>query len=168
MKTRMTIVGFILFAFVAIAVSPLAEGEVKKEKAESTEVTAKSADQDSTKVQESTVEPSLIVYYFHGTRRCVTCKKLEAYTQEAVDTAFVDELKSGALQWRSVNVDEDENKHFVDDYQLYTKTVILSRVKGGKEVEFKNLDKIWQLVRGEKEEYVKYIQDEVKAFLKES
>ena len=28
----------------------------------------------------------IIAYYFHGTRRCATCKKLEAYSKEAIET----------------------------------------------------------------------------------
>jgi len=130
---------------------------------------------DSTQVQteSETAQPAdsgasvVIAYYFHGTRRCPTCKKLEAYSQEAIETGFAGQLESGALKWRPVNIDEEGNEHFVQDYQLYTKSVILSKVKGEKEITWKNLDKIWTLVRGDKEAYLKYIQDEVTAFMGE-
>ena len=130
---------------------------------------------DSTKAQtESEItQPAdsgatvVIAYYFHGTRRCPTCKKLEAYSQEAIETGFAEQLESGALQWRPVNTDEEGYEHFIQDYQLYTKSVVLSRVNGDKELDWKNLDKIWTLVRGDKEAYLKYIQDEVTAFMGE-
>jgi len=105
-----------------------------------------------------------IAYYFHGTRRCATCKKLEAYTAEAVQDGFPELLKSGNLEWRAVNIDEDEFKHYIDDYKLYTKTVILSHIVDGKETEWKNLEKIWNLV-GNKDKYIKYVQTEIETFM---
>jgi len=52
----------------------------------------------------------------------------------------------------------------VQDYQLYTKSVVLSLVKDGKEVKFKNLDKVWQLLRN-KDKFYKYIKEETTNFL---
>ena len=34
----------------------------------------------------------LIVYYFHGDKRCMTCHKLENYTKEALDTYLQDKI----------------------------------------------------------------------------
>lgn len=105
-----------------------------------------------------------IVTYFHGDQRCATCLKLEAYSREAIESGFVDSLKAGVLQWRMVNYDQDENKHYIDEYQLYTKSLILSRMVDGKEVAWSNLDKIWTLV-GDKPQFVEYVQKETRAFL---
>jgi hypothetical protein len=52
-----------------------------------------------------------------------------------------------------VNFDDEVNRHFVNDYKLYSQSLILSRVRGGKEVAWANLDKIWTLV-GNKEEFL--------------
>jgi len=109
---------------------------------------------------------TVIAYYFHYTKRCATCMKLEAYSQEAVEGGFEKEIGSGKLEFRTVNVDEKENHHFIDDYQLFTKTLILSRVKNGKQTEWKNLDKIWDLVGNEKN-YKEYVTKEVADFLGE-
>ncbi len=124
--------------------------------------TAKIAEEKSDEAAANTV----IAYYFHSTRRCATCKKLEAYSQEAIESGFEKELESGKLEFKAVNVDEKENNHFVDDYQLYTKALILSRVKDGKQTEWKNLDKIWELVGNEKN-YKEYVTKEVADFLGE-
>jgi hypothetical protein len=107
---------------------------------------------------------TFIAYYFHGTQRCATCMKLEAYSQEALETGFEKELADSSLVWRVVNYDEKDNKHYIDDYKLFTKAVILSRVEDGEEVGWTNLDKIWQLVN-DKEEFVGYIQAETRAFI---
>ncbi|HOW59687.1 MAG TPA: nitrophenyl compound nitroreductase subunit ArsF family protein [Candidatus Omnitrophota bacterium] len=109
----------------------------------------------------------IVVYYFHGTFRCSTCNKMERHSREAIERAFKDELASGKLVFKSVNVESKGNEHFVNDYQLYTKALILSSVKDGKEIRSKNLDKIWQLVRN-REQYENYVRDEVSAFLREA
>jgi hypothetical protein len=108
-----------------------------------------------------TLAPKIIAYYFHGIRRCPTCLKLEAYSQEAIQTGFAEELKSGEMEWHVINIEESPNEHYEKDYQLYTKSVILSRVENGKETTWKNLEKIWELV-GDKGAFVKYVQDEVR------
>jgi hypothetical protein len=109
-------------------------------------------------------ESKFMAYYFHGNRRCSTCKKLEAYSSEAIEQAFAEKLKNGTLEWRAVNYDEKGNEHFIKDYQLYTKALILSHENGGKELEWKNLDKIWELV-GNKDKFISYVQNETRAFL---
>ena len=106
----------------------------------------------------------LIVYYFHGDKRCVTCHKLENYTKEVLDTYLQDKISSKELVWKTVNVDRPENRHNINDYNLLTKSVVLSEVVGGQEVRWKNLDQIWQLV-GDKDSYLAYIRDSISNFL---
>ncbi len=110
------------------------------------------------------VVDQLIVTYFHGDRRCATCQKLESYSHEAIVAEFGHELEAGTLVWRTVNYDQDDNKHFIDDYQLFTKALILSQMSDTVEVSWLNLDKIWQLV-GDKEEYVDYVQKRTRSFM---
>ena len=110
---------------------------------------------------------SVTAYYFHGAFRCSTCNKMEQYASEVIQNDFKDALASGKLEFKSVNIENKGNEHYVNDYQLYTKTLILSLVKGGKEIRSKNLDKIWEYVRN-KERYENYVRDEVAAFLKEA
>ena len=107
----------------------------------------------------------IIAYYFHGTQRCATCKKLEAYSREALEKGFPEEMADSTIIFTMINYDLDENKHYIDDYKLFTKALILSRVSGGNEVAWKNLDKIWQLVR-DKDEYIDYVRKEMSDFMK--
>lgn len=114
---------------------------------------------------EVTADGRVTAYYFHGTFRCPTCKKLEQYAKEAIETNFKDALASGQLAFKVVNVEDKGNEHFMTDYQLYAKSVVLSLTTDGKEIRFKNLDKIWEYV-GNKDRYENYVRDEVAAFLK--
>lgn len=106
-------------------------------------------------------------YYFHGSFRCPTCRKLERYSKEAIENNFKDALASGRLEFRTVNVEDRGNEHFVNDYQLYTKALVLSSVKDGKEVRSKNLTKIWELA-GNQQGFSEYVRVEVADFLKGS
>ena len=108
----------------------------------------------------------VIAYYFHGSFRCPTCRNLEQYSKEAIEDNFKKELDEGILIFKALNVEEKENEHFVKDYQLYTKSLVLSLVKDNKEVKFKNLDKIWEYVR-DKTKYMNYVKNEIENFLKD-
>ncbi len=107
----------------------------------------------------------LIVYYFHGTQRCANCIKIEAYTKETVDSSFASQLKDSTIVWQLVNTDEDANKHFRQDYQLFTKSVVLSDLADGKQIRWKNLDKIWEYL-GDKAAFQAYVRDAITGYLK--
>jgi hypothetical protein len=109
----------------------------------------------------------VIAYYFHGNFRCYTCHTMEQYSKEAIEANFKDALSSRKLEFKAVNVEERGNEHFTQDYQLYTKSLILSLVKDGKETKSKNLTKIWEYVRN-KQRFFDYVTEEVNNFLKEA
>ena len=111
-------------------------------------------------------EAKVIAYYFHTTSRCQSCYTIERYTKEAIESNFEDELSSGKLVFKLVNIEEKENEHFLSDYQLYTKSVVLSLVKDGKEIRSKNLKQVWELLRN-RDMFYKYIKEETRGFLAE-
>ena len=106
----------------------------------------------------------VVAFYFHGNVRCATCRKIEAYSDEAIASGFAEQLEAGQIEWRPVNIDEPDNKHFIDDFQLVTKSVVLVEYRDGKITRWQNLDKVWQLVRS-KEKFVAYVQDGTRDFL---
>lgn len=109
----------------------------------------------------------VIAYYFHGTFRCPSCHKLEQYAKEVIEADFKDALASGKLEFKVVNVEDKGNEHYASDYQLYTKSLILSLDKDGKEIKSKNLHKIWEYV-GNKQKYFDYVKKEIADLLKEA
>lgn len=106
----------------------------------------------------------VIVYYLHTTARCTNCLKIEAYTASAVTGGFGVPLSDGRLEWKVVNTDEPQNFHFVEDYELFTKSVVVSEVRDGKEVRWKRLDKVWDFL-GDQQAFEKYVKDEVRMYL---
>jgi len=106
-----------------------------------------------------------VVYYFNGDYRCRTCINMEKYALQALQQGFEKEMTNGELEWKPVNFDKPESKHFKKDYNLYTKAIIISAYNEGKEIRWKNCDKIWDLVNDPKQ-YIQYVQNEIQSFLK--
>jgi len=113
---------------------------------------------------EGNAAPKVIAYYFHGDFRCSNCYKIEKYSKEAIDKYFAKELESGELEYKIVNLDEKGNGHFAKDYKLYTKSLVISKITGGREVEYKNLEKVWNHL-GDKEAFYNYVKEEITKYL---
>lgn len=72
------------------------------------------------------------VLYFHGKQRCATCVAIEKNTKELLGTTFADELKSGKLVVKSVNIAKDEK--LADKYEVsWSSLIIVDYDKEGKE-----------------------------------
>jgi hypothetical protein len=162
-------IGIIAGIFVMICFLSCQAGQQRSQKPPTAkDVAAASAQNEAKKSDDpktpAIVENKIVVYYFRTTMRCPTCLKLESYAKSEIETAFADAIKKGKLEWKTVNVEDKGNEHFVDDYKLYTKSVIVSNLKDGRESSWKNLDRIWQLVH-EEARYREYIRSEVTACL---
>jgi hypothetical protein len=91
----------------------------------------------------------VVAYYFHGNTRCYTCRKIEGLSHDVVTSNFDPQLKSGHLEWQSVNVEQPGNEHLFDDYKLVTWSLVLVTYKNGKQTNYKNLTDVWTLVNNE-------------------
>lgn len=116
------------------------------------------------KGKEAKETSQFIAYYFFTNQRCASCLRIEQWAQEAVTRNFEDEIKSGRLQWRPVNIQQEENEHFIQDFQLFTKSVIIAEYRDGKPVRWENLQDVWQLLR-DKPKYLAYVAGGIKAFM---
>ena len=108
--------------------------------------------------------PRFIATYFYTNIRCPSCVTIEQLTEETIKSEFAVQLDSGLLAWRTININEEGNFHFVKDYSLITKSVIISEHENGEEVRWKNLNKVWELL-GEEEEFARYLKEEITAFM---
>lgn len=108
----------------------------------------------------------IIAYYFYGNQRCPTCINIETYTQESLNTYFKDELDSNLIVWKPVNVESPGNEHFVNDFQLNMKMVVLAKMHNGELKTWKKLENVWSL-SGDREAFLDFIKTETEAYLKE-
>ncbi len=84
----------------------------------------------------ATTNPSVAkveVIDFYGTHRCVTCKAIEANTKYTLDTYFSDPVKKGALVFKAVNVDKEENFDIAERFEATGTALFLNVIKDGKE-----------------------------------
>lgn len=109
-------------------------------------------------------ESSYTVYYFHTSARCTTCIQIEELARDVVQSDFAQQTQAGLLQFRSVDVQLPANRHFIQDYRLVTKSIVLVKEQDGRLVQWKNLNRVWELVWSESR-YRSYIRSEVAAFL---
>ena len=156
-------VGFALMLLLAVALT--AALAASPDSSPAATPPSKTAPQAAATTPEPAGAPHVVrVYYFHGRARCATCLKIEALSSAAVSNGFAQAVRDGKVIWDVVDTDEPENKHFVNDYQLYTKSLIVVDMVGDKQVRWKNLSDIWTLVRDEAA-FTRYVQDEVRGYL---
>lgn len=105
-----------------------------------------------------------VATYFRTNVRCKSCINIENYTKTTIEEVYKDIIKDGLLEFRMVNTDEPEHKHYIKEYSLYTKHVVLAEFVDGKQIRWKNLDRVWELLSDE-EVFRNYIEVEVSNFL---
>ncbi|MBA7565064.1 hypothetical protein ES708_06735 [subsurface metagenome] len=68
-----------------------------------------SSSDDSTKIE------NIEVYYFHGTRRCVTCIAVGEVSSELVKSKYEDNEN---VKFIEINIDEPGNEELVEKFQV--------------------------------------------------
>jgi len=164
---RLITMAIMLFVIAGFA---LLQAENSDDSVKATSITSEKMAADSSEknmaADDSVQTNKVIAYYFYGTRRCASCKKIEAYSKAAIEEGFAEELKNGTLEFIPINTDEKENKHYTKDYQLYTKSLVVSKIENGKELKWKNLAGVWQLLNTEAG-FKKYVRDEIGKYFEE-
>lgn len=117
--------------------------------------------------EEPNVAHRYVAYYFLTNKRCQSCLRIEKWTEASIHEYFKEDLESGSLDWRTVNVQKPENKHFIDDFQLYTKSVVIVEQQDGATIRWHNLDKVWHLLR-DQEQFSRYVFKEIQGFMEKS
>lgn len=65
------------------------------------------------------------VYYFHFTRRCMTCNNVEKVSKEAVEQQFADKVKAGEITFKSVNLDEKDGAALGAELKVEGQTLLI-------------------------------------------
>jgi uncharacterized membrane protein len=113
---------------------------------------------------DTTARAQTVVYYFHTSARCASCLRIEAWTKECLEKEFAFELKSGLLSWKPVDLEADGNIHFVEDFKLTAKTVVVCNYRDGMAGEYADLVDIWQFL-GDKGRFFLLVRAKVKEYL---
>jgi hypothetical protein len=76
------------------------------------------------------------VYYFHNTRRCETCKAVEAVTRKTLEENFAQQMKAGEITFQSLNIEDEENEPLARKLHVSGQTLLF--VKDGKKKDLTN------------------------------
>ena len=142
-------------------------GGCKKTENETTRATAEAvaAASSASAVAPANLTPdSIVVYYFHGNRRCRTCMGIQRAIQTTITERFAAETASGALVFREMNIDEPDNAHFVKDFGLSSSSMIVVAKSGDKTVKWENCSQVWPLAHRETE-LAAYTEKQIRSYL---
>jgi len=76
------------------------------------------------------------VYYFHVTRRCMTCKTVEAEAGKAISEYFPDKVKDGTIVYKVLNLEEGNNEKVAEGLGVSGQTLLVKH--GDKQVDITN------------------------------
>ena len=111
---------------------------------------------DSPEATDSTLS-EVIVYYFHGNMRCVSCNTIERLLLSSLETEFPEELDNGTLLIEIINIEDRENEHFVTDFDLANRTVV---VENSELADWRKLDRVWELT-SDSSAFYEYVTSEI-------
>lgn len=103
------------------------------------------------------------VVYFHRAQRCYSCIHAEEGIRYTVETYFADELASGKVTFKVINVADEENAAVVNKYEAYTSSLFINTIRGGTD-HIEPVTDIWLLI-GNDEEFVKAVKDKIEKSL---
>lgn len=107
----------------------------------------------------------VVVMYFHRTERCPTCLKMGSYSEEAVKVGFAKQVKDRQVEFHYIDFQDKKNAALTKGYKISGPALIVVKVADGKAKEYKKLEDMWTKV-AEKPEFIKYVHDNVAAYLK--
>ena len=74
----------------------------------------------------------LDIYYFHGHRRCATCRAIENETRALLSSDFKKELDTGVVKLTVLNLEEPESQALVQKYGIWGSSLLLVNNQGQK------------------------------------
>lgn len=70
------------------------------------------------------------VYYFHGDRRCKTCKAVGSVSKEYLESNYAKEMEAGIINFHDVNFDQEEHKILAEKMEVSGSSLLIKCTKG--------------------------------------
>ncbi|OHB54821.1 MAG: hypothetical protein A2Y07_07200 [Planctomycetes bacterium GWF2_50_10] len=106
----------------------------------------------------------IMVFYFHRTIRCPTCRTIEALSKEAVEKNFSKEIKADKLIWITANIDDPNYKALAQRYDVTGSALLIVDSVDGEDIRHKELKKVWDLV-GDRKAFTAYVKKEIANYM---
>ncbi len=117
----------------------------------------------STSYTPSVAADRVEVVYFHRTQRCYGCLYAEDGIRYTVETYLADELASGKVIFKAVNI--KENAAIVKKYGAFTSSLFINTMRDGTD-HIEEVRDIWFLL-GNDEAFVEAVRSKIEKSLKE-
>lgn len=99
------------------------------------------------------------VFLFHATQRCSTCIAIGRLSEKTVLEKFPEELESGRIVFREINIDLPENKELVNKFQASGSALYINAIKDGQD-RIEQDTKVWRLT-GDDIAFVGYLENKL-------
>ena len=103
------------------------------------------------------------VVYFHRTRRCYSCQWAGDAVEYTVQTYFANELASGRLVFKMLDLQDETNTDIVNEYEVYGSSLYINDVVDGID-HIEHMPEIWYHV-GDAEEFVEVVRTGIEQHL---
>ncbi len=80
--------------------------------------------------------------YFHPRFRCLSCNNVEKFAKEVAENEFEQEMEEGKLVFRSLDIDDPENKDLVEELGVTGSSLYVVATDGGKR-EHQAITDVW-------------------------
>lgn len=138
-----TLFSLVLLGFVAVSVV-FAILKAAPEAADNREQAAPSSEAEFTAspvgLTAKLAESQFSAVYFHAPHRCPTCREIESFSHDALTP----EIEAGNVAWQIADYTADANASLVDQFKVFTATVVLVEVQEGEVIRWKNLEEVWE------------------------
>jgi hypothetical protein len=101
-------------------------------------------------------------YYFHFNARCITCKTVEAEAKADIETLYPEQVKSGKISFKAINLDEPSSKTIAEKLGVNGQTLLL--VSGSQKINITNEG--FMYARTNPEKFKAVIKEKVDGLLK--
>ena len=111
------------------------------------------------------VEPAqkVEVFLFHRTQRCVTCIAIGKLSGQTVNEWFGQEVLSGKVVFREVNVDEPQNKELAEKFKASGSALFINAIRGGSDNIQEDVN-VWRLT-GDEVAFKNYLAGKINGLL---
>lgn len=104
------------------------------------------------------------VFLFHATQRCISCVNIGKFAKQTIDNNFSEELNSGKIAFREINIDLPENYELTEKFQAFGSSLFVNTIRGEKDYIEQDL-KVWRLV-GDEAKFESYFKEKIENILK--
>lgn len=101
----------------------------------STELATDSGDQINADISKAKV----IIYYFHGDRRCASCIAISDETNNFLVSNYKTECDEGKIVYKDVNIDEEENNALAEKYEIAGSALLIIKNNNNSDDEISDL-----------------------------